>query len=328
MRNNISTIYMSGMTQYKPHHTMRQLIRDNNLLLMAISRFNIAFGFGEGSVKEVCAANDVDADTFLAVCNLLSDNDYGEFRISLACMMDYLKRAHSTFLDYALPQIRHKLIDAINYSETNEVAFQLIKFYDDYVDEVQKHMAHENEVIFGYVEGLMKGRTDDNFNIADFSVNHGHMATKLQELKDVFICHYKQKDNTRLSSVLFDIIVCEKDFLSHFEIERSLFVPAVERLENSLRSRFDTQGEQADNGDKKTDALTARLSKREKDIIAGVAKGLANKEIADRLCLSVNTVTTHRRNICAKLGIHSAAGLTIFAILHHLVDLGEVAPES
>lgn len=317
---------MSVINRYKPHHTMRQLIRDNNLLLMAISRFNIAFGFGEGTVRDVCAANDVDMDTFLAACNLLSDNDYGDFDISLSSMIDYLKRAHSTFLDYTLPQIRHKLIDAINYSETNEVAFQLIKFYDDYVDEVQKHMAHENEVIFGYVEGLMQGRIDDNFSISDFSVNHGHMATKLQDLKDVFICHYNQRDNTRLSSVLFDIIVCEKDFLSHFEIERSLFVPAVERLENSLRSRCGVHEDSSNAGGDGGDALTARLSKREKDIIAGVAKGLANKEIADRLCLSVNTVTTHRRNICAKLGIHSAAGLTIFAILHHLVDLGDVSP--
>lgn len=53
---------------------------------------------------------------------------------------------------------------------------------------------------------------------------------------------------------------------------------------------------------------------------------MANKEIADRLCLSIHTVTTHRRNLSAKLGIHSPAGLTIFAILHHLVDLKDVNP--
>jgi DNA-binding NarL/FixJ family response regulator len=66
------------------------------------------------------------------------------------------------------------------------------------------------------------------------------------------------------------------------------------------------------------------LSAREKDIIRCVAKGMANKEIADTLCLSVHTVTTHRRNISSKLQIHSPAGLTIFAILNHLVALDEV----
>ena len=49
-------------------------------------------------------------------------------------------------------------------------------------------------------------------------------------------------------------------------------------------------------------------------------------EIAEALCISVHTVTTHRRNIASKLGIHSTAGLTIFAIINKLVDLHEVNP--
>lgn len=305
---------------------MRQLIRDNNFLLMAISRFNIAFGFGESTVEEACRANGVDTDTFLAVCNLLSGNDFRDYRISLPSMMDYLERAHSTFLDDTLPQLRLKLISAINYSESNEVAFLLIKFYDDYVVEVQKHMAFENDIVFAYVGNLMNGHVDGKFNISEFSVNHGHMADKLQELKDVFIYHYKQKDNTRLSNVLFDIIVCEKDFMSHFEVERCLFVPAVERLENSLRLQPGCECGVPGDGSESDEAQSDILSPREKEIVVAVAKGWANKEIADRLCLSVNTVTTHRRNICAKLGIHSAAGLTIFAILHHLVNLEDVDP--
>jgi regulator of cell morphogenesis and NO signaling len=55
-----------------------------------------------------------------------------------------------------------------------------------------------------------------------------------------------------------------------------------------------------------------------------VAKGMANKEIADHLCISVNTVTTHRRNIARKLSIHSSAGVTIYAIVNKLVTLDEV----
>ncbi len=51
---------------------------------------------------------------------------------------------------------------------------------------------------------------------------------------------------------------------------------------------------------------------------------MSNKEIADSLCISVHTVTTHRRNICAKLEIHSPAGLTIYAILNGLIDPKEV----
>lgn len=67
------------------------------------------------------------------------------------------------------------------------------------------------------------------------------------------------------------------------------------------------------------------LSPREKDVVIGVAKGLSNKEIATAMSVSVNTVTTHRRNIAAKLKIHSPAGLTIYAIASKLVTLDEVA---
>lgn len=66
------------------------------------------------------------------------------------------------------------------------------------------------------------------------------------------------------------------------------------------------------------------LSQREKDVIIGVVKGLSNKEIAQEMNISVNTVMTHRRNIVSKLQIHSPAGLTIYAIVSKLVRLDEI----
>jgi len=66
------------------------------------------------------------------------------------------------------------------------------------------------------------------------------------------------------------------------------------------------------------------LSQREKEIISLVVKGLTNQEIADKLFLSIHTVITHRRNIARKLEIHSATGLTIYAIVNKIVDLSEI----
>jgi DNA-binding NarL/FixJ family response regulator len=63
------------------------------------------------------------------------------------------------------------------------------------------------------------------------------------------------------------------------------------------------------------------LSAREKEIVVAVIQGLTNKQIADKLCLSSHTVISHRRNIAAKLQIHSTAGLTIYAIVNKLVEL-------
>ena len=66
------------------------------------------------------------------------------------------------------------------------------------------------------------------------------------------------------------------------------------------------------------------LSQREKEIVICVVKGMTNKEIAEKLFLSIHTVITHRRNISKKLQIHSAAGLTIYAIVNKLVELSDV----
>ena len=51
---------------------------------------------------------------------------------------------------------------------------------------------------------------------------------------------------------------------------------------------------------------------------------MTNKEIADHLFISINTVLTHRKNISRKLNIHSIAGLTIYAIVNKLVNLEDV----
>lgn len=66
------------------------------------------------------------------------------------------------------------------------------------------------------------------------------------------------------------------------------------------------------------------LSAREKEIVVCVVKGMTNREIADRLYLSTHTVITHRRNIARKLQVHSASGLTVYAIVNKLVELNEI----
>ena len=63
------------------------------------------------------------------------------------------------------------------------------------------------------------------------------------------------------------------------------------------------------------------LSDRERQVLALIAEGLANKEIADVLGVSVRTVETHRERLMIKLNIHTVAGLTKYAINQGLVSL-------
>ena len=62
------------------------------------------------------------------------------------------------------------------------------------------------------------------------------------------------------------------------------------------------------------------LSQREIDVLRLVALGYINKEIADELSISLNTVLSHRKNITAKLGIRSASGFSFYALMNGLID--------
>jgi DNA-binding CsgD family transcriptional regulator len=66
------------------------------------------------------------------------------------------------------------------------------------------------------------------------------------------------------------------------------------------------------------------LSARETQVLALVVKGLINKEIADRLCISLPTVVTHRKNICDKLHLRSVSALTIYAVTHGIVSAEDI----
>ncbi len=63
-------------------------------------------------------------------------------------------------------------------------------------------------------------------------------------------------------------------------------------------------------------AISTNLSQREIEVLKLVAMGFINKEIAETLSISINTVLTHRRNITAKLGIKSVSGLGVYALMN------------
>ncbi len=62
------------------------------------------------------------------------------------------------------------------------------------------------------------------------------------------------------------------------------------------------------------------VTEREIDIIRGIAEGLSNKLIADKLKLSTHTVNTHRKNIMSKLGVNNTAGIVMFAVKNQLLE--------
>ena len=308
-------------SSYIRNDRMRDIINDNNNLLTVINRFSISLGFGDKSVAVVCEENGVDADTFLAVVNFISGKDWSGYKISLQPLIGYLRKSHRFILNHALPNIKKTLIEGIQQTSNSEIAMFILKLYDSYMKEVKRHMEYEDDTVFSYVENLIAGEVKGKFNISDFSSRHEHMAGTLEELKELFIYQYNQKDNDMISIALFDITLCGNDLMSHCEIENKLLFPTVKELENSLKMQISKSDDSC--AEKTQKPIVDVLTDREKEVIAEVAHGLANKEIADKLNLSFHTITTYRKNISAKLNIHSTAGLVIFAILHHLIEIGD-----
>lgn len=329
----------SDTKKYRSEQTMRSMIADNSLMLMVLSRFGIPLGFGDKTIGEVCAEHGIDCATFLTVANYVSGNGYSLENLNLEQLMTYLRRSHSYFLDFQLPMIRRKLLEAIDISSVDSIGFLIMRFYDDYAAEVKTHMEVENDHVFPYVNALLEGSLDKNFSVASYARGHAQIAPKLQELKDIIVRYYPENSNDLLTSALFDIITCEQDLSSHCMAEDDLFIPAVAELEKRLeqeeqhRAHTETTAHDSSEGvstvchshETSTDIEKLNsLSEREKEIVRLIAKGLTNKEIASRLFLSVHTVATHRRNISNKLHIHSPAGLTIFAIVNGLLAIADI----
>lgn len=112
---------------------MCDLVCDRYPVLLIMSRFGIALGFGDKTIGEVCLDSGVDTATFLAVVNMHADDKAPDPEtISVAALVSYLRNSHNYFLDFRLPAIRRKLIEAIDCSH-NDVAFAILRFFDEYV---------------------------------------------------------------------------------------------------------------------------------------------------------------------------------------------------
>lgn len=307
--------------RFTPTSKMNELLKEDPSLLLTMTRFGIALGFGDKNVKEVCRERGVDMNTFLAVVNFIcgdqSVKNLSFDGISISSLIVYLKNAHTFFLDFKLPLIRRKLLDAIGES-VPELPYRdmILRFFDQYVAEVEKHMIYENDTVFPYVMKLIEGEKNSNFNIGIFEQNHDNIDSKLSDLKNILIRYFPAREpNYLLNEVLFDLSDCEVDLERHTLVEDHFFVPAAERIERKF-----SVGKPAPEVEKNESVLT----EREREVLVCVVKGLTNKEIAAELFLSTHTIISHRRNIARKLEIHSTAGLTIYAIVNNLVTLEEI----
>ena len=299
---------------------MIDLISDNYTMLQGLGAFGIRLGFGDKTVEEVCKEQGVDSYTFLAVVNFII-NGYApkdsDDRIAVETILGYLRASHRFFLDFQLPSIREKLKATL--CQDDSMSTLILHLYDEYAHDIQKHMRYEEKTLFPYVEALLRGEQTSRYNVGIFSKNHSDTTGKFQELKSIIIKYLPQDNlsNSKLTDTLYDIYNNEEWLCNHSNVEDCIFVPAIRLLEKKVKEEgISTRINDIIRSVERCETV----SDREKDIIVCLVQGMSNKEIAEHLFISVNTVITHRRNIARKLQIHSVAGLTIYAIANNLID--------
>ncbi len=326
MKSIFENIKMKGAlkTEYHASDKMRDLIRENKQLILIMSRFGITSGFGDKSIEACCSAYGVDLNTFLAVVNFVLRGICTPTRVQLQSLMKYLKYAHEYYLNFNLPAIRRKLVESINHADTKEEVYLVLRIFDEYVKSVRQHMEYENKQVFTYVERLLTHEINEHESIVKLMTGHSASAAKIDELLEITNHYYPRQDNFLFNSLILDLLIYSEDFAGHCRLEDQLFVPAVMRLEKQVMAKRNRTAQTNTSSISTQNNNPDELTDREVNILQYIAQGMSNKNIADRLCLSVHTIIKYRQSITNKLQIRSTAGLTIYSIVNKLITIEEV----
>ncbi len=222
--------------KFTENHKLGDVLTDHYQLLLLLSRFGISLGFGDKTVKAVCADNGVDCKTFLAVCNYVATGDSTQYHnVDIESMVRFLRSAHKYYTEFLLPELRAKVVAILESIPDDKFSSLVIKLFDSYSEEVRKHLIYEDRNLFSYTQRLVNGEAGlPALSLSQFIHQHDNIDTQLSELKNAMIRYYPAVDNLReVNQVLYDIFAFEDDLKSHCDIEGNLFIPALVELEKS-----------------------------------------------------------------------------------------------
>ena len=263
---------MKQQKTYEADDQMINIIRDNSNILQSLGSFGINLGFGNKTVAEVCESQNVDTYTFLTIVNFTINgyyNSHDSDRISVSTLLKYLKASHAYYIDFQLPFIRKELCDALD--EHDNLAQLILQLYDEYAQDIVKHMRYEEKTVFPYVEQLLQGNVPENFDISTFSKHHDQVEDKLRELKNIIIKYLPSDDlrNNLLTATLYGLYNNEEWLSQHAMVEEQIFIPTIRLLEKRLTQKDVTLNIKKMIGT--TNDNEEQLSDREKEIQIGRA---------------------------------------------------------
>ncbi len=231
---------------------MADVIHRNYGLIPIISRFGINFGFGNKTIYEVCAENNINVRFFLEIVNSFHNPQYFPKKqlqtFPSALIIQYLSNTHKYYLKSKVPEI----IGYINKmkelaSDDNLKNIELIdNFFREYKNELEKHLANEDSRVFPYIMSLEEALETMDFNadlidhirndsIEKYERNHGNLEEKLSDLKNLLIKFLPPVVSTEICQhLLTELFRLESDLENHTRIEEKVLVPRVKLLEQKV----------------------------------------------------------------------------------------------
>lgn len=285
----------------QPTTRLAKLIEDHSFLIPVINRFGVKLGLGDKDISEICEKHLLDEDFFLTILNTFLNEDFfpekklQNFEIDL--LAGYLQKTDAYCVKGHLPNIEKHLNAFIAMSDPENKQLGMIR---------DLFFKFKNE----FLERVEKGPIEEDISYA-----------LLLDIKNILIKHISGNFNENLCyAVIFSIDSMQDDLLKHNRIREKILKPMIKGLEEA--GIEDWRSLLAPNKNVITD-VNQPISDRELDVLKLIALGYINKEIADRLSISLNTVLSHRKNITSKLGIKTVSGLTFYCLSH-----GYISPDS
>jgi regulator of cell morphogenesis and NO signaling len=300
-KSKVTNIFFAGDVK------MADLLMANSRLFYTLPCFGIGMGFGEKTIAEVCDEHGVSLPLFLIFCNLYTFEEYTPShselkRISLEDVIAYLECSHKLYLETYLPRILDKVLTLDEEHLSSATKNMLAAFCEKYRQDATAHMQYEEEYLFPHARKLLAGEKS-NFTLNEFETGHRNIGVVLSDLRSLIVKYVPDTCSIeQCFPVLSDLYLFEYDLHKHTRLEDTVLIPLIEHMAEEGRKGY-----------------SAELSEREKQALIALACGLSNKEIADKLNISIHTVISHRKNIIRKTGIKTVQGLTLYAFFNDMI---------
>lgn len=212
---------------------LADLLIENYRLLTVFPYFDIALGFGEKTVRQICVEKNISLPLFLLVCNVSSFDDYIPSediikKTPAKDFVDYLRISHIDYIEHRIPHIINHIYDLVSDIPKRH-GEMLVEFCEKYRADVTAHFQEEEEHVYKYI---LTGDIKKLKTRRELGGNHNHLETTIHDLKNIIIKYIPENKDIEYTraNVLIYLCLFEQDLEAHTRLEDTIFKSIIDNL--------------------------------------------------------------------------------------------------